>query len=205
MRLVAPWGAAIVLHPKGQGGNAADLRAAYDATTTPGLGGWRGQPSAGRWRIEVRDLAPADTGTLQSWWLQVTPAALPAGPVVLEESPGAAIPDAPAAGIERSLATAAPGTIGSAVGAVTVELDIAHSYIGDLRIALLSPAGTEVLLHDRGGAQADDIRSTYTAATTPALATLGGQPIAGTWRLRVADLERADTGKLKRWKLVLKP
>ena len=205
LRLVAPWGAAIVLHPKGQGGNAADLRAAYDATTTPGLGGWRGQPAAGPWRLEVRDLAPADTGTLERWWLQITPAALPAGPVVLQESPGAAIPDAPAAGIERSLATAAPGAIGQAVGAVMVELDITHGWIGDLRIALVSPAGTEVVLHERSGAQADDIRATYTSATTPALANLAGQPIAGTWRLRVADLERSDTGKLNRWKLVLKP
>ena len=125
--------------------------------------------------------------------------------MVLKESPGAAIPDAPAAGIERSLATSAPGSIGAAVGAVTVELDITHSYIGDLCVALVSPAGTEVVLHERSGAQADDIKATYTAATTLALAALAGQPIAGTWRLRVADLERSDTGKLNRWKLVLKP
>jgi subtilisin-like proprotein convertase family protein len=125
--------------------------------------------------------------------------------VVLEEAPGAVMPDAPATGIERSLATAAPGSIGAAVGAVTVELDITHSYIGDLRVALVSPAGTEVVLHDRSGAQANDIKATYTAATTSALATLVGHPIAGTWGLRVADLERSDTGKLNRWKLVLKP
>ena len=71
LRLVAPWGAAIVLHPKGQGGNAADLRATYDASTTPGLGGWRGRagrrrlapggarPGAGRPR-HVRKLVAAD-------------------------------------------------------------------------------------------------------------------------------------------------
>jgi subtilisin-like proprotein convertase family protein len=61
------------------------------------------------------------------------------------------------------------------------------------------------VLHERSGAQADDIKTTYTAATTPALAALPGQTIGGTWRLRVADLERSDTGKLNSWKLLLKP
>lgn len=204
VRLVAPWGAAVVLHRKGEGGSADDLRRTYDAASTPALAGWRGRAAAGAWRLEVRDLAPADQGRLERWWVEVTPAVVPAGPVVLEESPGAAIPDAPAAGIERSLATTAPGVVGSAVGAVTVEVEIVHSWIGDLRVALVSPAGTEVVLHDRSGAQADDIRATYTSATTPALAALAGQPIAGSWRLRVADLERADTGKLVRWRLTLR-
>jgi subtilisin-like proprotein convertase family protein len=169
------------------------------------LASLRGRPAAGGWRIEVSDLAPADAGKLERWWIEITPAVVVAGPVVLEESPGAAIPDAPAAGIERSLATAAPGVVGGAVGAATVEVEITHSWIGDLRVALVSPGGTEVVLHDRAGAQADNISASYTSATTPALAALAGQPIAGTWRLRVADQERADTGKLVRWRLVLRP
>jgi len=205
LRLVSPWAAAIVLHAKGKGGNAHDLREVFDTTSTPALASWRGRAAAGAWRIEVRDLAPADIGRLEHWWLEITPAAAPAGPVVLEESPGTAIPDAPAPGIERSLSTQAPGAIGSAVGAVTVELDIAHSWIGDLRVMLVSPAGTEVVLHDRTGAQADSIQGAYTAATTPGLAALAGETIAGSWRLRIADHERADLGKLNRWRLVLKP
>jgi M6 family metalloprotease-like protein len=203
VRLVSPWGTAIVLHPKGKGGDADNLIKTFDAVTTPALANWRGRAANGAWRIEVRDLAPADTGKLESWWLEFTPGVAVAGPVVLEESPGAAIPDAPAAGIERSLVTAAPGVIGSAVGAVTVEVDISHSYIGDLRVSLVSPAGTEVVLHDRAGAQADEIKTTYTSATTARLANLAGQPLAGTWRLRIADMEGADVGKLNRWKLSL--
>ena len=204
VRLAAPWGGVIVLHPRGRGGSADDLRETCDASNTPSLATWRGRAASGAWRLEVRDLAGADVGTLERWWLEITPSAAPEGPVVLEESPGAAIPDFPAPGIERSLATAAPGTIGGAVGAVTVEVDISHSYIGDLRVALVSPAGSEVVLHDRTGAQADDIKATYTAATTPALAALAGQAIAGRWRLRVADNEGADVGKLDRWKLSLR-
>lgn len=203
LRLVAPWAESIVLHARGKGGDANDLRETFDAANTPLLAGWRERSAAGTWRIEVRDLAPTDTGKLEGWWLEITPAATAAGPVLLEESPGAAIPDAPSAGIERSLATNAPGKVGSAVGAVTVELDITHSWIGDLRVVLVSPAGSEVLLHDRAGGQADRIQASYTAATTPGLAALAGQPIAGSWRLRIVDHERADVGKLMRWRLVL--
>jgi subtilisin-like proprotein convertase family protein len=36
-----------------------------------------------------------------------------------------------------------------------------------------------------------------------AVAALAGQAIAGSWRLRVADNEGADVGKLNRWKLSL--
>ena len=53
------------------------------------------------------------------------------------------------------------------------------------------------------GAQGDDIKKTYTSATTPALGALAGQAIAGTWRLRLSDNEGADVGKLNRWKLSL--
>ena len=79
----------------------------------------------------------------------------------------------------------------------------AEGYIGDLRVVLVSAAGTEVALHDREGAQGDDIKKTYTSATTPALGALAGQAIAGDWRLRIADMEGADVGKLNRWKLTL--
>lgn len=202
VRLIAPWGQALVLHPKGRGGEADHLQQTFDAANTPALATWRQQPAAGAWRLEVRDLATADTGKLERWWLEMTPATGGPGtpPVVLQESPGAAIPDHPAAGIERGLATAVAATLRS----VEVEVDITHSYIGDLRVVLVSPAGIEVALHERLGAEADNIKATYTKATTPGLAALEGQPLAGSWRLRVSDHERVDTGKLERWKLTLR-
>lgn len=71
-------------------------------------------------------------------------------------------------------------------------------------MALVSPAGTEVALHERKGGQDDNIVATYTQATTPALAALAGQAMAGTWRLRVSDHEAQDVGKLRRWKVTLR-
>ena len=204
VRLLSPWGETIVLHPKGLGGSADHLRQTYDNSTTPALGQWRNRSASGLWRLEVRDLAGADLGTLERWWLEFTPAAAGPTEVMLEESPGTAIPDSPAPGIERSLATTAAGAIGPAVGDVTVEIDITHTYIGDLRVTLVSPAGTEVRLHDRSGANTDNIVATYTAATTPGLGGMAGEPIAGSWRLSVSDHEGADVGKLRRWKLNLR-
>ncbi len=200
VRLIAPWNEGLVLHPKSRGGDADDLRQTFDAANTPTLATWRGRPATGDWRIEVRDLAGSDVGTLEDWWLEIVPATAAPGSVVLEESPGLAIPDFPAAGIERSLATTATG----AVVRAEVELDILHSFIGDLRVVLVSPAGTAVTLHDRKGGQDDNIATTYTDATTPALAALAGQATDGTWRLRISDHEAQDVGKLRRWKLTLR-
>lgn len=199
--LFAPWGAAIVLHPKNQGGNADHLKATYDASSVAALAAWRGRGTQGDWRLEVKDLAPADSGRLNRWSLEFATVAVAIGPVLLQEAPGTLIPDHPAAGIERSLASAAAGQVGS----VEVSLDISHSYIGDLRVSLVSPAGAEVALHKRSGAQADNILATYTHATTPDLDKLAGQAIAGAWRLRLSDHEAADVGKLNAWRVTIQP
>jgi len=61
------------------------------------------------------------------------------------------------------------------------------------------------VLHDRGGGSADNIRATYTPATTPALGGLAqaGAAVGGVWTLKVADLARRDLGKLNGWGLEL--
>jgi len=199
--LVPPWGAAIVLHPKNKGGGDNDLKVTYDAGNMPALAAWRGRTIQGAWRLEVKDLAPADVGRLNRWVLEFTPAAVTAGPVVLQESPGAIVPDNQSAGIERVLTTAG----GGAVGEIEVAVDISHTYIGDLRLSLVSPTGVEVVLHNRTGDNADNIVKTYTRATTPEFAMLGGTAIAGNWKLRVSDREAVDVGKLNSWKLTIRP
>jgi subtilisin-like proprotein convertase family protein len=122
-------------------------------------------------------------------------------PVDLRESPGVIIPDAPDSGIERSLSTASTMRVGS----VELSVDISHTWIGDLQVSLVSPAGTAVMLHDRTGGSSDNLVRTYTAATTPALANLASQPVAGTWKLKVADREAQDVGKLNDWRLLIRP
>ncbi len=66
----------------------------------------------GGWRLLVRDLASFDVGVLNSLALEFAAVVKSQGPVVLEEAPGAYIPDDDAVGIQRSLSTNAPGNIG---------------------------------------------------------------------------------------------
>jgi subtilisin-like proprotein convertase family protein len=51
----------------------------------------------------------------------------------------------------------------------------------------------------RGGGSEDNLVVTYKSTATPALAALRGQSVQGAWKLRVADLEAVDMGKLNRW------
>jgi M6 family metalloprotease-like protein len=192
VRLRGPSGATAVLHDR-QGGSADDLRETFSAGGTDALGIFLGSQMAGTWRLEVADRAPIDTGRLNGWTLTLgRPAAVQAE---IAESPGVMIPNNDPAGIVRTLASAGPGTVGT----ISVSVDITHSFIRDLRVRLVSPQGTAVTLHNREGGSADNILRTYTEATTPSLAQLRGQPLAGDWRLEIAGLEGLNVGKLNHW------
>ncbi|MFZ2650906.1 MAG: M6 family metalloprotease domain-containing protein, partial [Burkholderiaceae bacterium] len=199
--LATPWGTVIELHPKGVGGNADDLKLSYDETSLPALATLRGRSVQGDWRLTVQDLAPGDTGRLNRWSLDFTAAAATQGPIELKESPGVPIPDYPHAGIERALLA----TGAARVASVEVSVDIAHSWIGDLRVSLHSPAGTEIVLHDSSGGSDNNLVRTYTAANKPPLTVLAGQQIAGQWRLKVVDGAAQDQGKLNAWRVLIKP
>jgi subtilisin-like proprotein convertase family protein len=110
-------------------------------------------------------------------------------------APARAIPDNNAAGITDTINIAAAAVIGT----LKITLDITHTFIGDLNVSLQTPAGTSVALHQRTGGSTDNLIQRYTFTNTPALQTLRGQPIQGAWRLRIADLEAQDVGKLNQW------
>lgn len=114
-----------------------------------------------------------------------------------EASPGLAIPDDDADGVNDQIEVPQQGRL----RALRVDVDVPHTFIGDLRVVLTSPAGTLVVLHDRNGGSANDLRRAYNVDSTPALAALAGERIQGTWTLRVQDLAGADTGRLERWAL----
>jgi subtilisin-like proprotein convertase family protein len=89
------------------------------------------------------------------------------------------------------------------IGEVNVFVDISHTYQGDLRVVLVSPAGTSVVLHDRSGGSADDIETWYDTETAPTepLSLLNGEGALGTWVLIVEDHAGGDTGALEGWGL----
>jgi subtilisin-like proprotein convertase family protein len=86
------------------------------------------------------------------------------------------------------------------VRALTVRIDIRHSYVGDLVVTLTPPAATgvpSVVLHNRAGGSADNLIRSYNATTTPALAPLHGVPAKGEWTLSVKDEARLDVGTIR--------
>lgn len=199
LRLISPAGTMVVLHNR-NGGSSDNLRATYDLQTTPALSGFLGELIEGDWTLQVQDLAALDTGTFVGWTLALQAEAdAPGGPIRREEEPGARIPDNNPTGIERVFALNESGK----VGAVTVGVDITHTYRGDLLVSIVSPAGSAVTLHNRTGRSEDNLIREYSSADTPGLGQLEGEAIRGDWRLRVADRAGLDIGKLNRWSIVI--
>lgn len=93
------------------------------------------------------------------------------------------------------------------VTALSVAVDIKHTYIGDLIITLRPPAAAGVnpiVLHNRAGGATKDLKKTYDAATTPALGALAGKSCKGTWTLGIQDAAARDSGTLVSFSLGLK-
>jgi serine protease len=81
-------------------------------------------------------------------------------------------------------------------GNITVDVDIKHTYVGDLTLTLISPSGATVVLRDRTGGSADNIVETYNVNAT-------GQARNGAWRLEVRDNASLDTGYVDSWTINL--
>lgn len=111
------------------------------------------------------------------------------GTVLSYEGEGGAIPDNDPVGIGSSI-TADAGTITK----LTVDVDIQHTWRGDLRVTL-HRGSDAVVLHDRTGGSQDDLVTSFEVTD------FDGQDLAGEWRLVVVDEAGWDTGTLEGWTL----
>ena len=98
-----------------------------------------------------------------------------------------------------------------------IGLNGIHTWLSDLRITLISPALTEVILFDRDCNNQDNFDISYddqasTVAPCPptgggthqpeeALAAFIGEDMMGTWTLRIQDFANNDGGTLQGWAL----
>lgn len=91
------------------------------------------------------------------------------------------------------------------VGDMRVRVDVKHTFRGDVRLTLISPSGTRVLLKQTDGNSADDIVGTYGADLKSAqpLTLFEGEPADGTWTLEAFDAFPGDTGRIAAWGLAL--
>ncbi|MFH8751518.1 proprotein convertase P-domain-containing protein, partial [Streptomyces rimosus] len=127
------------------------------------------------------------TGTTSFTWT-VNPAG---GGDVFENTDDVPIPDAGAAVNSPIKVTRA----GNAPSALKVDVDIVHTYRGDLVIDLVAPDGTAYRLKNSNAADsAENVKATYTVNAS-------AQKAEGTWNLRVRDVYQQDSGYINSWKL----
>ncbi|MCA9622193.1 MAG: proprotein convertase P-domain-containing protein [Myxococcales bacterium] len=78
---------------------------------------------------------------------------------------------------------------------VTLDIQIRHTYRGDLGVQLIDPKGRWYQVFDSQGGGENDVRM------SPTIELQDATPLAGTWRLVIDDHARMDTGTLERWSL----
>ena len=136
--------------------------------------------------VTVTDAAKK-TGTAAFTWT-VNPAG---GSNVFENADDVAIPDAGSAVTSPVAVTRS----GNAPSTLKADVDIVHTYRGDLVVDLIAPDGTAYRLKNSSATDsADNVKATYTVNASSETAN-------GTWKLRVQDVYARDTGYINGWKL----
>jgi subtilisin-like proprotein convertase family protein len=148
----------------------------------------KGQP------IEPGVDAPPDAMPIDAMPIDAPPMAR-----VFEVMPALAIPDNNPDGVSVPFAvTGVTITTG-----LDVEVDVTHTYSGDILIELLrgntTPATVVKTLHNRAGGDTPNIKETYNL--TPAEL---GTPLNDSYAVRFKDLSRLDTGTINLVKLTFK-
>ncbi|MGW1075237.1 M4 family metallopeptidase [Streptomyces sp. NPDC002537] len=136
--------------------------------------------------VTVKDSA-GKTGTATFKWTVNTTG----GGSVFENNTPVAIPDAGDPITSPIVVTRS----GSGSSALKVDVNITHTYRGDLQIDLLAPDGKTWRLKDSDPwDSAADVKETYTVDASASSAT-------GTWKLQVQDVAAGDVGTLQSWRL----
>ena len=186
------------------------------------FGAFYGEDPNGVWTLEITDILPTDSGTMNSWSLEVT--TIPGPPatqgVSLSNTATLPIPD------DSSLVTS---TIDVPAGlpptcVVTAKTNLQHESGSDIVMTLTSPAGTITSLTEHNGKvapnlfdgtlwsdKAPDPAQDHFYAGVPVAAlqpeeTMGnfiGEDPTGTWTLGIRDTATSHTGTLFGWELTV--
>ncbi|MFE4549890.1 MULTISPECIES: M4 family metallopeptidase [unclassified Streptomyces] len=114
------------------------------------------------------------------------------GGTSFENTADVSIPDNGAA-VTSSIAVT--GRTGNAPSNLQVDVNIVHTWRGDLVIDLVAPDGSTYRLKNFSSSDsADNVVATYTVNASSEVAN-------GTWKLKVQDQAAQDTGYINSWKL----
>ncbi|MEU9995975.1 M28 family metallopeptidase [Streptomyces sp. NPDC050848] len=124
------------------------------------------------------------------WTLSAGTTTPPTG-TVFENAADVSIPDNGAAVTSTVNVT---GITGNAPAALKVDVNIVHTYRGDLVVDLVAPDGSVYNLHNQSGGSADNLVQAYTVNASSEVAN-------GAWKLRAQDKASVDTGYINSFKL----
>lgn len=145
----------------------------------------------GTYYVMVKAYAAFNGASLVANYTASTPST--GGPATYTNGTDYAIPDNNTTGITSPISVTRTGDSGT----VTVDVNVVHTYSGDLTISLLSPTGQTVVLHNKTGGSADNVIKTYTA-------NMAGVESSGIWKLKAVDSASQDTGYINSWTLTFK-
>ncbi len=177
-------GVSLSLHPSRLTGDPADNEDPVfwcEPTSTFGTAGQYGSPG------EPND--DLDCG----WYV---------GTLSYTSTPALAIPDGDPAGVTDVQSVSEY----CLVTGVNLDIDITHTWIGDLIVELVGPDGTTVRLHNRSGSSLDDLVGNYPDSPPHgiqdgSLDVFQGIDPLGDWTLFVSDSITPDAGTLNSWTL----
>lgn len=89
---------------------------------------------------------------------------------------------------------------------IVVQVDIEHTYIGDLLVQLIPPPGSgvsAVVLHKNIGGGQRNLKTSFDVVNTPGLQNLIGLVPQGPWTLRVSDNAQRDVGTIRQFGIEL--
>lgn len=112
-------------------------------------------------------------------------------------TPNLSIPDNRSKGVSDTINIAESGSIKN----LNVEVDIEHTYIGDLVVSLIAPDASSVILHRRKGGGKNNLVQSFDMLSTVELSVLKGKQIQGEWQLHIADQASQDIGVLRKWSI----
>jgi len=184
IQLTSPGGKTVVLHSR-TGSSKKNIKKVFSKEATEEF---LGEKVKGDWKLAVKDFAPRDQGTLQSWSLRIQN-------TVKKEDSEIFIPD----GEGKKLVSKQVCGVSGKIKSISASVDIKHGYIGDLEVTLVGP-GVSVKLHDREGGNKKNLKKTY---KSKALTDFIGTKAKGTWSLEIEDHAPRDSGKIKSWNLDL--
>ena len=84
----------------------------------------------------------------------------------------------------------------------SIKIVIRHSYISDLKVTLISPQGTKVVLYNQRDSDSGGyLQGVYPTLLTPEepLDAMIGEGLSGQWKLAIEDSFAGDTGELIYW------